>query len=269
MVLVVAGIVLGGVLALAVGQGDTPSVIPQIAGTPRAGEASPVTLAAGRSWVPAASAAVMTSVHGAPATSAASGAGAAPTTSAASGSPTAPTTSAAWGSPTAPSPSPGAATSGAPLASSGSRAVVDGTLLSVLPPFVTGLAVREFPEAESEAVADAGIGRNISRLATAFVGDVGGANWAYTAIVDVRPEARSDAFYRDWQESFDRSACERAGGVTGHTSVVIAGYDVERTACGGGVRTYHVRIAGTGLLISISDLGEAKFGELEIAGLRS
>lgn len=149
---------------------------------------------------------------------------------------------------------------------SGPRAVVDHALLQVLPATVGGFPVREFPEAESQAITDPDLGRNISRLATAFVGDAKGTNWAYTAIVDVRPEARSDTFYRDWQESFDASACQPAGGVAGHTSVTIAGHDVERTACGGGVRTYHVRLAG-GLLLSISDLGDARLGEQEIAAL--
>jgi hypothetical protein len=175
-----------------------------------------------------------------------------------------------------PSASPAAGLSGQPTAalalsaspSSAPKAVVDATLLQVLPVSVAGLPVREFPEAENQAVTDPDLGRNVSRVATAFVGDAGGSNWAYTSVVDVRPESRSDAFYRDWQESFDRSACERAGGVTGHTSVVIAGRDVERTACGSGVRVYHVRIKGTGLLISISDLGAAGYGEQEIAALR-
>ena len=50
--------------------------------------------------------------------------------------------------------------------------------------------------------------------------------------------------------------------------MTIAGRDVERTACGAGVRTYHVRIAGTGILISVSDLGTANFGEQELGSLR-
>lgn len=145
---------------------------------------------------------------------------------------------------------------------------MDPGLLQVLPASVGGVPVQEFAEAEQQALADPDLGRNVSRLATAFVGDPNGANWAYTAIVDVRLEARSDAFYRDWQQTFDQSACERAGGVTGHTTMEVAGRDVERTACGTGVRTYHLRIEGTGLLISISELGDAKFGEQEITGLR-
>jgi len=153
-------------------------------------------------------------------------------------------------------------------ADSGLRATIDPTLLAVLPTSVNGLAVTEFPEAETNAVTDPDLGRNVARVATAFVGDAAGTNWAYTSVVDVRPAARSDAFYRDWQESFDASACQQAGGVTGHTTITIATRSVERTACGGGVRTYHVRIVSTGLLISISDLGPANFAEVELAALR-
>jgi hypothetical protein len=166
-------------------------------------------------------------------------------------------------SPASSPPSSSAAASG-----SGVFAVVDPSLLAVLPATVGGDAVFEYPDAEQQAARDADLGRNIARIATAFVGDPTGANWAYTAVVDVRPEARTEAFYRDWQTTFDASACERAGGVTGHTSVEIGGRSVERTACGGGVRTYHVRLEGTGILISVSDLGDKGLGQLELAALR-
>ena len=53
------------------------------------------------------------------------------------------------------------------------------------------------------------------------------------------------------------------------TTITIAGRTVQRTACGGGVRTYHVRIAGTGLLISVSDVGAAGFAEQELNALRT
>lgn len=196
----------------------------------------------------AASAAAATASTGSPPVQAESPAASTP----ASGSTSAPSA----GSPVTAAPSP-----------PGALAAVDPSLLKVLPSTIAGVPVTEFAAAAREAATDPDLGRNVSRVATAFAGDPAGTNWAYTAIVDVRPEAQSDAFYRDWQESFDQSACERAGGVTGHTTVVIAGHDVERTACGQGVRTYHVRIAGTGLLVSISSLGEGKFGELEIAAL--
>jgi hypothetical protein len=177
-----------------------------------------------------------------------------------------PTPAASAAAPASASAGPVPSASASAPRGSGPVAVIDHTLLALLPATVAGLPVRAFPEAETQAAGDPDLGRNVARLATAFVGDANGANWAYTAIVDVRPESRSDAFYRDWQESFDASACEPAGGVGGHTKVVIAGHDVERTACGAGVVTYHVRLTG-GLLLSISDLGDARLGEQEIKGL--
>ena len=142
---------------------------------------------------------------------------------------------------------------------------MDPTLLGILPATVGGISVQEFPEAEQQAIGDPDLGRNVTRVATAFVGDAAGTNWAYAAIVDVRPEAQSEAFYRDWQDTFDTSACERAGGVARHSAIVISGRDVQRTACATGIRTYHVRIKDTGLLVSISDLGDLNFGEQVIA----
>ena len=162
----------------------------------------------------------------------------------------------------------GSALAGSALAGSALAATVDPTLLAILPASVGGLAVAEFPDAERTASADPNLARNVSRVATAFVGDPGGTNWAYAAVVDVRPEAETETFLRDWRDTFDESACARAGGVVGHATVVIGGRSVERASCGSSVRTYHVQITGTGLLVSISDLGDGRLGEQMVAGLR-
>jgi len=164
---------------------------------------------------------------------------------------------------------PGASSaSGASVVPSGSRAVVDRTLLAVLPASIAGNALAEDPDAEQTAIADPDLGANVDRIVTAFVGDSSGENWAYTAVVDVRPDARTDDFYKDWQTTFDQSACEQAGGVTAHAAVQIARRTVNRSTCAGGVRTYHVRIDGGGLMVSISDLGPAKYGEQVLQALR-
>ena len=75
-------------------------------------------------------------------------------------------------------------------------------------------------------------------------------------------------FLRDWEATFDASACKQAGGVAGHSKIQIAGRDVDRTSCGTGVTTYHTWVVGTSLLISISEFGPEKFGEQELAALR-
>lgn len=151
---------------------------------------------------------------------------------------------------------------------SGTRARIDPSVLSILPPTVGELPVREFTEAEQQAAGDPNLGQNVVRFATAFVGDAKGANWAYVAVVELRPGAGTDAFYRDWRDTFDTSACQQAGGVAGHSTIEIAGRSVERANCGSGVRTYHVLIAGTSLLVSVSDFGDGQFGQLVLEALR-
>jgi hypothetical protein len=163
---------------------------------------------------------------------------------------------------------PPASPTSAATASAVILARIDATLLRVLPPTIAGLEVKELPDAEQQATTDASLGRSVSRVATAFVVDAKGTNWAYTAVVDVRPAAETDVFFRDWQTTFDTTACQRVGGVAGHTQIQIGGRDVDRTACGGNVTTYHLRLSGTSLLISISEFGPAKFGEQELGALR-
>ena len=158
--------------------------------------------------------------------------------------------------------------SAAPPPPSGTRARIDPSVLSILPATVGDLPVREFLEAEQQAAGDPNLGQNVVRFATAFVGDAKGANWAYVAVVDLRPGAGTDAFFRDWRDSFDTSACEQAGGVAGHSTIEIAGRSVERTNCGSGVRTYHVLVGGTSLLVSVSDFGDGQFGQLVLGALK-
>jgi hypothetical protein len=177
----------------------------------------------------------------------------------------APAASAGSGASASASSSPSAAF--ASSAPSGPKAAIDPTLLHVLPPTVGGVSNGEFAEGEQQADSDPDLGRNVSRFATAFAGDAKGTNWVYSAVMDVRPEAQTSAFYSDWQESFDASACQQAGGVTGHTTVTIAGRDVERTACGAGVRTYHTKLPN-GILVSVSDFGPGNWGEAELAALQ-
>jgi hypothetical protein len=162
----------------------------------------------------------------------------------------------------------GGAPTSAAVGPSGPRAVVDRTLLAVLPTTIGGNALSEDPDAEQTAIADPDLGANVDRIVTAFVGDPAGENWAYTAVADVRPVARTDAFYQDWQATFDQSACDQAGGVTAHATLQIAGREVDQSTCAGGVRTYHVRMKSGALMVSISDLGPAKYGEQVLQALR-
>jgi hypothetical protein len=151
---------------------------------------------------------------------------------------------------------------------SASTAIVDSSLLALLPATVAGFDVKEFPEGEQQAVDDPNLGRNVARFATAFVVNAEGTNWAYSAVVALRPGAGTDTFFTAWQNSFDAGACSQAGGISGHVVVSIGGRSVNETTCLNSVRIYHVRLDQQGLLISISSLGDERYGEQVIEGLR-
>jgi len=133
---------------------------------------------------------------------------------------------------------------------------------------VGGVAIGEFVEAEQKAASDPSLAHSAGRLATAFAADPGGANWVYAAIVVLRPGIGTEAFFRDWRDTFDAGACERAGGVAGHASATLGGRTVEIGTCASSVRTYHTLLVDRGILVSISSFGDAHWGQQLIEGLR-
>jgi hypothetical protein len=78
----------------------------------------------------------------------------------------------------------------------------------------------------------------------------------------------SDAMFRAWRDSYDVGACSQAGGVVGHAETELGGRTVFITACGGGVHTYHVWLQARQRLVSVSAVGERRFGELFVKGIR-
>jgi hypothetical protein len=82
------------------------------------------------------------------------------------------------------------------------------------------------------------------------------------------PGAWSEAWFRDWRESYDDGACGQAGGVAGHAEVELGGRTVFIGTCAGGLRTYHAWLEDRGLLVSAFSVGEGRYGEQLMAGLR-
>jgi hypothetical protein len=164
---------------------------------------------------------------------------------------------------TAPAATPTPTASG-----STSGVAVDASLLGLLPPEVNGFAVTESSEAETSAAQSS----ELSPLATAFAAglaaDPAGGNWAFGVVVALRPGAMSDATFRAWRDSYDEGACSQAGGVAGHAETEIGGRIAYITACGGGVHIYHVWLQARQRLVSVSSVGERRFGERLIAGIR-
>jgi hypothetical protein len=145
---------------------------------------------------------------------------------------------------------------------------VDPSLLGLLPPAVNGFAITESPEAETSA----GQSPDLSVVATAFgaglAADPTGNDWAFAVVVALRPDVMTDAAFRDWRDSYDEGACSQAGGVVGHAEAQIGGRTAYITSCGGGLRTYHVWLPTRQRLVSVSAVGERRFGEQLIAGIR-
>ena len=90
---------------------------------------------------------------------------------------------------------------------------------------------------------------------------------AVSTVVRLRPGVFSEAFYGDWRRAYDEAACAQAGGVSSHVQQVIGAHTVEVTLCSQGARTYHTHLKGD-LLVSITAVGDRRFGDLVMAGLR-
>ena len=170
----------------------------------------------------------------------------------------------------APASSPGASVApsigSSPFPSVG-PALVDPALLAILPEKVGGVPIVETPEAEGSSVIDPAIARAVARLATGYAASASGNDWAVVSVAALRPGVWSEGFFRDWRDTYDTGVCTQPGGIDGRAAVTISGRDVEITSCGA-LHTYHVHLAGRDVLLSVTSVGDARFGEQVVAGLR-
>jgi hypothetical protein len=169
-----------------------------------------------------------------------------------------------------PSPTPGAPSSLDPSPEqgpSGSVVPYDEGLLSILPADVGGVALA--PDADTAATmgADDDLGRVARGLAAAIAFDPATDQFAVAAVIQLEPGILDDAFFRDWRDSYDEGACSQAGGVSGHAQAEIGGRTTYIGSCAGGLRTYHVALDASDIVVSVSALGDERLGEEVIAGL--
>lgn len=171
----------------------------------------------------------------------------------------------ATGTPNAsPSGSQASATAGA----SGSI-VIDPFLLKVLPASLKGAPLVENAEAEAHDLTDPALAGQASALAAALAIDTTTSDWAYVSVVRLRAGVFSDPYFKSWRETFDSGACSQAGGVAQSSAETeIAGHRTFIGHCVGGVLTYHVYLAPSDVIVSISALGAQRFGQLVVEGLR-
>jgi hypothetical protein len=167
------------------------------------------------------------------------------------------------------SSSPTAATSASvPPDASGSVAAVDRALLDVLPDSIDGTEVAF--DAETSATVAADTTPDIVGMAVALAiapGASGADNFAIANVVRVRPGTFGDSWFRDWRDTYDAGACGPAGGVIGHAEAMIDGRTVFVGSCVGGVLTYHTSLDDGAIVVSITSLGERRFGEKIVSNL--
>jgi hypothetical protein len=168
---------------------------------------------------------------------------------------------------TAAAPTAAAATSTAPRPTLGGGAtVLDASLLAILPADVAGAAVEQEAQSFTDAASDPAFAASVEAAVFAVVVDAG--DIASGVVARLRPGVYSDAFFRDWRDTYDAGACAQAGGVVGHAEAQLGGRTTYITSCAGGLRTYHAYLDGPGILVSLFSLGERRFGEQIMAALR-
>ena len=150
--------------------------------------------------------------------------------------------------------------------SSASRAVEDPTLIAVLPADIDGNPVMLESQAFPEAMADAAFATNIEAAAFGVVAS--GNDIASAVVAKPVDGAFSDAWFRDWRDSYNEGACAQSGGIAGNAETEIGGRTVYIGTCSGGLRTYHTWLEDRVLLVSAFSIGEGRFGEQLMAGLR-
>lgn len=178
----------------------------------------------------------------------------------------------AAGPPSPPAAATAASVSPPPIEPSGApsspppagRPTIDMSLLDVLPAAVDGMALVPAPDAAAEIIADPSLGAAVAAVGVGLVVGPGSSDADDLAVVNVvrlRAGAFGADFFRDWRQSYDRAACEPAGGVAGTAEAEIGGRPVHIGSCAGGAHTYHVRLDEGDLLVSITSIGTGRYGE--------
>ena len=164
--------------------------------------------------------------------------------------------------------SPSAAVSTPP--GSGTTAIlVDRSLLDVLPASIKGVPLVGNADGEAHDLTDPALAGEASALAAALAIDTKTGDFAYVSVVRLRIGVYSDAYFQSWRETFDEGACSQAGGVAQSSAEAdLAGHHTFIGHCVGGILTYHVHLTPGDLIVSISALGDQRFGQLVVEGLR-
>ncbi len=165
--------------------------------------------------------------------------------------------------------SPAAGGAGSPAVSG--VVAVDQSLLSYVPIGGNGLVLSIDPDTTAQVAADPALRANangliiaiytIAAIASSAPSSEPGGDVAVVSVVRLRDPSFDDAWFRDWRDSYDRSACANAGGVVRNAETDLATHHVFIGSCAGGSFTYHTRVAEGAIVISITAVGPSRLGE--------
>ncbi len=144
--------------------------------------------------------------------------------------------------------------------------VEDPALLAILPAEVDDVPVLPEPASFADAVTFPDFVTNVE--AAAFAIAVRDPDLASGVVARLRPGVFSDAFYRDWRDSYDEGACSQAGGVAGRAEAQLGGRTVYIATCVGGLVVYHAYLPERDVVVSVFSIGERRLGERIMAELR-
>lgn len=147
-------------------------------------------------------------------------------------------------------------------------AILDPTVLAYLPAEIDRIPVVEALDEAAIALSNPAVADFASAVDAAVAVDAGNGNLVSAYVVRVKPDKFNAEIFRQWRDSFDESACTAAGGVVGRAEAEIGGRNAYVTSCVAGLRTYHVYIEAEDILISASSIGEGRFGEKLLTGVK-
>ena len=148
----------------------------------------------------------------------------------------------------------------------GLKATEDPALLGILPETVDGVAVEQESQAFADATADGDFNKHIERAVFGIA--VKGSDLVAAVVAKPYSGTYSDAFFKDWRETYDDGACAQAGGVAGSSEADLGTRKVYPTACNGGLQTYHVWLPMRAVIVSAFSVGDKDYGERLLVGLR-
>lgn len=159
-----------------------------------------------------------------------------------------------------------ASTSSAPSSPVAGGTIVDPSLLDRLPASVETVVLTPDAATAAEIAATIDTEAGVEAMAVAIYPSV--EDYAVVTVARLRTDVFNENWFRDWRETFDEGVCQQAGGVDpGHSEIDLAGRQVFRSTCVGGVVIHHVWLSDARSLVSVQGAGPLDLGRMVIESI--